>query len=413
MSSYDLGLGNIGEGWYAKTTNPNYAPDRDRIDAIWSPKCVDILESFLSKYGMFFTVFTQQILIEIDAYCKANLAETVRYHDYYFANKVLEIPKLKVLWLDSIERNKDKTFTCQICRFSQSVFECHRELIQKYGIEPPYCKKCDYLTSRYSSFGQDILEHLKKAIPNMGAARQCEICSNSYTIENTIYAYGSFGISFVDCLYPNFFVSICPKCFKNTFSDYKSGSQKTRLSHLYDLFLFLDKIPTQDFERLFYLFNDRDSILKLFNIMSKCRTPNGYKEEFGSFFGALVKSGILPEGTRRLEIGTMVLAKDGHLCLSLAEKEIDDFLSESGISHKKEVYYPDSNFRTDWELFGFSTRIFVEYFGLMNNKDYAVKSRTKVSMAKQNGILLLELYPELNWKQLLIMHLHIPDKQNA
>ncbi len=407
MSFYDPGLGNIGQGWYTKTTDSNYASDRNRLDAVWSPKCVDILEKYLRLYGMFFTAFTQNIMVEIDSCCKTNFAETVRYHEYYLANKVLQIPNLKVLWFDSIEKNKHNTFTCSICNLSQSVFECHPELIQKYGIDPPYCKKCDYLTSRYSSFGQDILDRLHAIIPQLGSARECEICSKGYPLENAIYTYGTFGKSFVDSLYPNFFINICPKCFKKAFSDYKRGNSKTRLSHLYDLFLFLGKIPTQDFERLFYLFKDKASILKLFKIMLKCRTPDGYKEEFGSFFSALVKAGILPEGTRRLEIGTMVLGKDGHFCLSLAEKEIDDFLSENRISHKKEVYYPESSLRADWEIFGFPKRIFVEYFGLMNNEDYARKTHAKIQMAKDSGILLLELYPDLDWQKYLRINLQL------
>ena len=84
--------------------------------------------------------------------------------------------------------------------------------------------------------------------------KDCELCYKEYVLSNDIFTYNSFGKQFVDCLYPNLFLNICPKCFNKTFNDYKRGSSKLKLSRLYDLFVFTGKIPTQDFEKIFYLF---------------------------------------------------------------------------------------------------------------------------------------------------------------
>ena len=270
------------------------------------------------------------------------------------------------------------------------------------GIPPTHCRTCNYVVGRYSAFWNDeIKQRVRDLMRTIDKKKDCELCQKEYSLHDDIFTYDSFGKKAIDCLYPNLFLNVCPKCFKNIFNDYNRGSAKTKLSRLYDLFLFTGDIPTQDFEKILYLYKDHDSLLKLIKIFQKLLTPDGYKEEFGSFFAALVKSGILPEGSKQMTIGTMVLAKDGHLCLSVPEKEIDDFLYSSGIPHNKEVYYPGSNMRADWEILGREKITFVEYFGFMTNKDYAEKSADKKKRAASNNIELIDIYPESDWKLLL------------
>ena len=57
--------------------------------------------------------------------------------------------------------------------------------------------------------------------------------------------------------------------------------------------------------------------------------------------------------------------------------------------------------RTDWEIFGYSKRIFIEYFGLMNNKDYVEKAKRKALIAAERDIELVELYP-YEWRDVLL-----------
>ena len=112
----------------------------------------------------------------------------------------------------------------------------------------------------------------------------------------------------------------------------------------------MGEVPPQDYTSLYYLFKDQNKLIDLTKRLFVLWSPDIFKQHFGSFFAALVKSGILPEGARKMKIGTMVLAKDGHVCLSLAEKDIDDFLYSSNIAHKKEVPYPQSEYRADWAV---------------------------------------------------------------
>ena len=89
--------------------------------------------------------------------------------------------------------------------------------------------------------------------------------------------------------------------------------------------------------------------------------------------------------------GTYCLAADGHLCRSLAERTIDDFLTARAIPHACEPTYPGSNSRADWSL---PDGTFVEYAGLLSDADYRAKIEAKRTQAAQHGIPLIVLVPE-------------------
>lgn len=123
---------------------------------------------------------------------------------------------------------------------------------------------------------------------------------------------------------------------------------------------------------------------------------NCYKGMFGSWFNALVKSGILEEA-RRLGRGTMCLAEDEHQCLSLEEKRIDDWLYRNEIPHIKEPKYPyneDLNpherMRADWKV----GEYYIEFFGLTGDPKYDFKTDLKKQLCKQEGVMLIEIYPK-------------------
>jgi len=123
--------------------------------------------------------------------------------------------------------------------------------------------------------------------------------------------------------------------------------------------------------------------------------PEMYKVVFGSWFNALLESGVLEEGTRKTGRGTMCLAKDGCICLSLAEKKIDDWLYHHKIRHKKEPKYPKDNvlnpnegFRADWKV----GDTLIEFFGLKGTERYDQKSEVKRQLCKKHNINLIELH---------------------
>jgi len=118
-------------------------------------------------------------------------------------------------------------------------------------------------------------------------------------------------------------------------------------------------------------------------------SPACVQRECGSWLQALIDSEVLSDGTRRTSRGTQCVANDGHVCLSLAEKTIDDYLHERGMTHTREVSYPDSPFRTDFVVNG----VFIEYFGLSGDAAYDTRTREKICLCRERNIQLIEIYP--------------------
>ena len=120
------------------------------------------------------------------------------------------------------------------------------------------------------------------------------------------------------------------------------------------------------------------------------------KKKFGSWFEALAKTGALPEGTLVTARGIKCLANDGHVCHSLDERRIDNWLSANGIMHTKEPVYPPHPVlnakglrRGDW-LVGDH---YIEYFGLIGDETYDKKVEEKFLLCKALGLRIIAIYP--------------------
>jgi hypothetical protein len=110
----------------------------------------------------------------------------------------------------------------------------------------------------------------------------------------------------------------------------------------------------------------------------------------------LIDAGLADNGVR-LSRGTVLKAVDGHLCLSMLEKAVDDFLHENGIGHTREPLYPfdeqlnpNTRLRADWLL---SDGTFVEMWGMPDDPGYAEKMRKKIEMAARHQMRLLGITP--------------------
>lgn len=66
--------------------------------------------------------------------------------------------------------------------------------------------------------------------------------------------------------------------------------------------------------------------------------PGGQRKVY-SWTDWLGQAGLLTDGIRTSR-GVAVMAKDGHLCRSLLERQIDDFFFEHDIPHHPEPHYP-------------------------------------------------------------------------
>ena len=108
----------------------------------------------------------------------------------------------------------------------------------------------------------------------------------------------------------------------------------------------------------------------------------------------LEATGLAKDGLRTSR-GTLIRARDGHLCHSLREKAVCDFLHIRGISHTREPMYPsDVDYnpnglrRADWAL---ADGTLVELWGMPDDPAYAAKMVEKRELTARHGLRLVEL----------------------
>lgn len=215
----------------------------------------------------------------------------------------------------------------------------------------------------------------------------CPLCNQEF-VENSLPAplVIRLGINGLD------FCSPCLQSivFKGTGNP--SLSKEQILEYLRNLTNALQQIPHQGFgegmEDLRYL--DRHERLEIVKLLRDKPSVVRVKQLFGSWLKALIDAGVLEDETRKTSRGTQCMARDGHVCYSLVEKTIDDYLFHHKIPHKKEPMYPDSNMRADF-LVG---SVFIEYFGLKGDPGYDAKTKTKEKLCSDHSITLIPLYPE-------------------
>ncbi len=132
----------------------------------------------------------------------------------------------------------------------------------------------------------------------------------------------------------------------------------------------------------------------LFASMPKRSTMKKLFESPQHFFHAAGLEALIPRGKGR---GIRSISRCGHLCLSMGEREICEYLHENGVSHTKEPLYADlvpegSEFgamRGDF-LVG---DLVIEFAGLDGDEAYDAKMSTKQSLAEKYGLKLIVVRP--------------------
>lgn len=189
-------------------------------------------------------------------------------------------------------------------------------------------------------------------------------------------------------------IDVCLECVngfgQNSGSD--AISREGIIKYVQGLTNALQSIPSQNFgETLSSLTHlttsERVAVLKL---NSGKPTVRRVKAVFGSWLNVLIEADILEDGTRPTTRGIHSIAKDGHVCLSLGEKTIDDFLFHNGIIHDKEPRYPEGNYRGDFKV----GNTIIEYFGLTGDPEYDAKTKEKTRICKKHEITLIAIYPQ-------------------
>lgn len=128
--------------------------------------------------------------------------------------------------------------------------------------------------------------------------------------------------------------------------------------------------------------NSRVPLKKEMNIM--------YKQAriiFGTWNNAIKAAGFNPNPVM---FANHHKAKDGHICDSLAEKIIDDYLFKRGIAHQRNFPYPEGTYTADFKI----GNKLIEYFGLSGeHKRYDELKTIKKKLIKKYGLNLIEIYP--------------------
>lgn len=243
-----------------------------------------------------------------------------------------------------------------------------------------YNKVMKFAVTRAKALGYTNLVRLPKQ-------KNCPLCNNSFCESSLPHPLVKrLGIDNLD------FCSPCLRYLVLQSSGNNDTSKVDALNYIIKLTSLIEKIPPQSYgegmnDLIDLDFNKRLELLELFKTKP---TIKRVKILFGSWLKALIEAGVLLNGTRETARGIQTFANDGHLCLSLGEKTIDDYLFKCGISHSREPKYPNSNYRADF-LIG---EVFVEYFGLAGELSYDKKIQEKRGICKIKNIKLIEIYPQ-------------------
>lgn len=109
---------------------------------------------------------------------------------------------------------------------------------------------------------------------------------------------------------------------------------------------------------------------------------------FGTWNKAIEAAGFTPNPVM---FAKHHIAKDGHVCDSLAEKIIDDWLFDKKIIHQRNIPYPEGRLTADFKI----GDKMVEYFGLAGEHErYDQLKKLKLEIAEKYSLNLVTIYPE-------------------
>lgn len=112
------------------------------------------------------------------------------------------------------------------------------------------------------------------------------------------------------------------------------------------------------------------------------------RKYFGTWNKAIEAAGFKPNPVM---FSDRCIANDGHICDSVAEKIIDDYLYEKSIVHERSISYPKGNYTFDFRI----GNILLEYFGLTGeHRKYDEIRKIKQKIVKKFNLHLVEIYPK-------------------
>lgn len=136
-----------------------------------------------------------------------------------------------------------------------------------------------------------------------------------------------------------------------------------------------------------------DELVYAMKVSSLLPWTETVKEMFGSWAHLLEEAGLLSQ-RQRGRGGHQSIASDGHLCLSMGERAVCEFLTKNNILHEREPMYPiDEKFNPNGLLRGdfLIDGLIIEFAGMMSNPDYAARMKIKEKLANSRKIPWLKL----------------------
>jgi hypothetical protein len=387
MGYYAPSFGGLDQGWYFKTRDQRYAVERDRCLEWWNAECDAVVEDYLRRYGMFLSAFGKSIKDDI----RARLGENFKfpdYFEYFIVSRVLETPYLAKLYREDYENRSRRTIICSVCNNRQSYDDIHPSLIGRTRSVLPLCNTCWFWIAEFTPLQSltHVSEDFRERICRLSSQQTCPICRRKFVWLSKEVRY-TIEVPFL----PARHIEICPRCVeKAIFGDpgtRESVSYLEKFKRIADL---LGAVP----DKMGFVYDQAETLevaIEVTKLMHQLPSFQTLAKQHSSWFKLLVASGVLPEGTRPTRYGMMVIARDGHECLSLAEKTIDDLLFDRGISHEKEPRYPGADYRADWKILAGGTEVFIELFGLDGEPNYTKRKREKLAYAEQAGMRIVAL----------------------
>lgn len=124
---------------------------------------------------------------------------------------------------------------------------------------------------------------------------------------------------------------------------------------------------------------------------------------FGSWNKAIKAAGFKPNPVL---FAHKHRAKDGHMCDSLAEKIIDDWLSSNKVPHDRSVPYPTNPKLTcDFVVYD----IWIEFFGLAGDiKEYDRLMNLKYKIVKKHNLKFIPIYPKHMFPKPMLNEILLP-----
>lgn len=257
-----------------------------------------------------------------------------------------------------------------------------RKIVEIKNICNNDLKLIDFCYERLHDLGVDVHK------PELLKCEGCGVTFLGWSVEKEIAERVGYQICF------------CKQCYIKAFWGSRDATKdkEKMLAHLSNVANALGTIPTGSFRNRNLNLSNLTKENQIFLVTTLIDMPfhKGYVEKFGSWLQALILAGVLEDDIQKTARGIRSIANDGHLCNSLAERTIDDWLYAHQIQHEKEPEYPyhmylnTTKMRADWRV----KDIMIEYAGLMNEPSYAAKIKTKQELANKFHLQIIIIEPQ-------------------